>query len=149
MRSAMMACSASAIIGIGILLSPSVAAAANFAGSWAISGTIGNPVIATATPNCTFQQNGVTISGSCEGPGSKGPVDGVVDGSTIVWHWHMVAKTSTGFGGVATFTGALGPDGNISGTWTHSAVTGVTGTFTAQRQVQSQPSPSTSSAPAA
>jgi hypothetical protein len=143
------ACVASAFAALGILLSQNSAAAANFAGTWAISGTIGDPVIAIATPNCTFKQDGDTISGTCEGPGAKGSADGAVDGSTIVWHWHMVAKTTSGLAGEATFTGVMGSDGDVSGTWTHSAVTGVTGKFTAQRQVQSRPSPATSSAPGA
>ncbi|HLJ83612.1 MAG TPA: hypothetical protein VKT51_05510 [Candidatus Eremiobacteraceae bacterium] len=149
MRPAATACMASALSGLAILISANAAAAANFAGTWAVSGTIGNPVIALATPNCTFKQDGDTISGACEGPGSKGTADGVVDGTTIVWHWHAVAKTKTGLSGEAVFTGVMGTDGSISGTWTHSAVTGMSGKFTAQRQVQSSPSPATSSAPGA
>jgi hypothetical protein len=140
---------AGALAGIGMLLSshwadiksaPSgttSAAGANFAGTWAVSGLLGNPAFVTVTPDCTFQQDGDKISGTCEGPGAKGSVDGVVDGSTIVWNWHMVAKTPRGLAGVATFKAVLGSDGIMTGTWTHSAVDGV-GKFT----------PATSSAPA-
>jgi hypothetical protein len=148
MRRILTACVASALASLGILLSSSGAAAADFSGTWAISGTLGDPVIVTATPNCTFQQDGDKISGTCKGPNATGSVDGMVDGSTITWNWHAVPITARGLGGVATFKGVLGADGTLSGTWTHSAVDGVAGKFSAQRQVQTQPSPATSPAPA-
>ena len=124
--------SGSALILCAILASASSAGAANFAGSWAVSGRIGNPVVATSAPVCVFRQTGNAISGSCKGPNAIGSADGAVNGRTIAWRWHAIATNQVGLSGTVTYRGVWGSDGVIRGTWTHSRVRGY-GPFTAQQ----------------
>ncbi len=123
-----------AIVGCAlILVSPSLAQAANFAGTWAVRGTLrSSTYVGTVAPNCVLAQSGNTVSGTCEGPNSAGPVLGAVRGSAIEFQWHMTRITSIGMTGIATFRGTLGSDGVIRGTWAYVGING-TGVFTAQR----------------
>lgn len=108
--------------------------AASFAGSWAVSGTLfaGSVVVGTSAPVCVFRQSGNTIAGSCKGPNGIGSVDGSVSGRAIVWRWHVIATTSIGLAGIATYRGVRGIDGVVRGSWTHSRRPGASGPFTAQ-----------------
>jgi hypothetical protein len=125
---------ASALVAFALCVSlPGIANAANFAGTWAVSGTLGNPVVATASPVCVFKQDGNEIHGSCKGPNGLGSADGAVDGQKIVFNWHHVATTAVGITGTSSFKGVLESDGVIRGTWTSSAIPNAWGTFTAQR----------------
>ena len=124
---------ASALAVFGLVASATAPAdAANFAGTWSVSGRIGNPVVATSAPVCVFRQSGNAISGSCKGPNGIGSADGVVNGRAIAWRWHIIATTSIGLAGTATYRGVWGSDGVVRGTWTHSRRLGASGPFTAQ-----------------
>ena len=126
---------ASALAAFALVASaPAPADAANFAGTWAVSGTIfsGGVVVATSAPVCVFRQSGNAISGSCKGPNGIGSADGSVNGRAIAWRWHIIATTSIGLAGIATYRGVWGSDGVVRGTWTHSRRPGASGPFTAQ-----------------
>lgn len=118
-----------------IISVPLVAYGANFAGSWAVSGTLSTPDGSmTISPVCKFKQDNDAITGSCKGPSYLGSVDGAVDGNTIVWHWHGVAINEEQEKNVTTtFKGTLGSDGLIRGQWTDSLVEDASGIFTAQK----------------
>lgn len=103
-----------------------------FTGTWAVRGTIGNPIRGESSPVCALHQSGAAISGRCTGPNGTGPVDGVASGRSITFHWHITPTTPVGLGGVATYSGTLVEDGVIRGTWMHSALPGLSGPFTAQ-----------------
>jgi hypothetical protein len=124
---------AGALAGFAFVVSPSVADAANFAGTWTVAATLGNPVIATSAPVCVFRQKGNAISGSCKGPNGIGSADGNVNGNAILWRWHIIATNARGLGGIATYHGAWGSDGVLRGTWTHTSYPHAYGTFTAQK----------------
>jgi len=125
---------ASALAGFALAISfPGIAGAANFAGSWAFSGTLGNPVLATSAPICVFRQNGSAISGSCKGPYGIGSANGSVNGSAIYFQWHVIATRAGGLGGIATYHGYWGGDGVVRGTWWHSTYPGIVGNFTGQK----------------
>jgi|SRR5450755_915759 hypothetical protein len=125
---------ASALVGFAILvISPRIADAANFAGTWAVNGIMGDPVFATIAPVCVFKQDGNKITGSCKGPNGLGSAEGAVDGEKIVWHWYRIATNSVGVDGTATLKGVWGSDGVLRGTWTDSAAPDAGGTFTAQK----------------
>jgi hypothetical protein len=119
------------------VLFPLAAAAADFSGSWSVTGTLSTPRGSMNTaPICTFKQDDNNrISGTCKGPSYLGSADGAVDGQTIVWHWNGVATNGNEAPNVtATFKGTLGSDGIIRGTWTDTLVPeGASGIFTAQR----------------
>jgi hypothetical protein len=127
-------CCASAIAAFAILLlSPSVASAHNFSGTWAFSGTIGHEDIETMSGVCTLTQDGAEIVGSCKGPDGVSVADGTVDGLKIVLSVHHVATGKGGVKGIALFKGILSDDGIIRGTWTDSPRPGLTGPFTGQQ----------------
>lgn len=109
------------------------AGAANFAGTWTVSGVLGNPVVATSAPVCVFRQAGNAISGTCKGPNGIGAAAGSVNGRAILWRWRVIATNANGLAGIATYRGTWGSDGVVRGNWTHSARPGAWGTFTAQK----------------
>jgi len=110
------------------------AAGANFAGTWSVSGTLGDPVIGTISPVCTLKQEGAEVHGTCKGPNGFGTAQGAVDGAKILLTWKHAATTANGVDGIATLKGTLGSDGFIRGTWTDSAgPAGAWGKFTAQK----------------
>jgi hypothetical protein len=111
--------------------SASIADAANFAGTWAFSGS--NGAGGMVAPVCVFRQNASKIGGSCKGPNGIGSAAGLVNGRAIVLQWHVIATTSRGTSGIVTFKGVWGSDGDIRGTWLHSAAPAVIGPFTAQK----------------
>jgi hypothetical protein len=125
--------SGSALVACAIVALASSADAANFAGSWAVSGRLGNPVVATSAPVCVFRQTGSRISGSCKGPNAIGSADGSVNGRAIAWRWYTIATNEVGLSGTATYRGVWGSDGIIRGTWAHSRRPGYSGPFTAQK----------------
>jgi hypothetical protein len=107
--------------------------AANFSGTWSVSGTMTSATsIAKVSPVCTLRQSGDALSGTCRGPNGVGAATGELNGARILFQWHVARTNSIGMSGVATFHGALGPDGVIRGTWTFSGFP-ATGTFTAIR----------------
>ncbi len=111
---------------------PITALAVTFSGTWAVSGTLGRPVVGTVSPVCVFRQSGRVISGTCKGPNSAGPIVGSVTGFTVAWQWRMTKITQIGVSGITTFHGTLGADGVIRGTWEYPGYAAL-GTFTAQR----------------
>jgi hypothetical protein len=124
-----------AVCAITILL-PIAVDAANFTGSWAVSGALQTPDgPMTISPVCTFKQDGDRITGTCKGPSYLGSAEGAVDGQHIVWHWYGVATNDVQRPNVTTtFKGTLESDGFIRGSWTNSNVPeGVSGDFTAQK----------------
>jgi len=128
------ACFASALAGFALFTVPAQpAGAANFSGMWSVSGTMNTgPTIAKVSPVCTLRQSGNALSGTCRGPNGVGTASGELNGARILFQWHVAATNSIGMSGVATFHGALGPDGVIRGTWTFTGFR-TTGTFTAIR----------------
>jgi hypothetical protein len=129
----------STLVGLAFFaFCPSQAGAADFGGSWSVSATrhvATNRVaggLEAASPVCVFRQTGNAVTGSCKGPAAVGPVDGTVSAQSIVWLWHRMAMTWGGVSGTATFTGARGPDGVISGTWSDDVFQGGNGVFTAR-----------------
>jgi hypothetical protein len=78
---------ASALAGFALVASSAGSAdAANFAGTWTVAGTLGNPIVATSAPVCVFRQSGNAISGSCKGPNGIGSADGSVNGRAMAYH---------------------------------------------------------------
>jgi hypothetical protein len=128
-------CLASAVVGFALFLfTPGIAQASNFAGTWAVSGALGDPVIATTAPVCVFKQDGNKISGSCKGPNALGSAEGAIDDNIIVWHWDRIATNEAQVDGTVTFGGKLGSDGVIRGEWKDSAAPDdAVGTITAQK----------------
>ena len=125
------ACFASALAGLALLAAPTQpAGAANFSGTWSVSGTMtnGNKV----SPVCTLRQSGDALSGTCRGPNGVGTATGELNGARILFQWHVARTNAIGMSGVATFHGVLGPDGVIRGTWTFTGFN-ATGSFTAIR----------------
>jgi hypothetical protein len=116
-----------------VMLAPLMARADNFAGTWAVSGTLGDPVVARVSPVCVFKQDGDALQGSCKGPNGLGAASGAVDGAKITFQWNHVATTSQGMTGTSTFKGVLGGDGFVRGTWITSGIPNAWGTFTMQR----------------
>lgn len=124
---------AGAIFGFALFaFMPSLAQADTFAGTWAVSGTLGRPVVGTVSPVCVFRQSGAAISGTCRGPNGIGSAVGAARGASIEWQWRIIATTRQGWSGIATFRGTLYRDGVIRGSWTHSGAPGYVGQFTAQ-----------------
>lgn len=105
----------------------------NIAGTWAISGTLGDPVISRMSPVCELKQDGAGISGTCKGPNAFGTVTGAVDGKNVLLTWKHAATTDQGITGTTTMTGTLGDDGFIRGTYTVSIFPGAGGTFSGQK----------------
>jgi hypothetical protein len=125
---------ASALAAFALVASATAPAdAANFAGTWTVAGTLGNPVVATSAPVCVFRQSGNAISGSCKGPNGIGSAVGSVNGRAILWRWNIIATNAVGLAGIATYHGVWGSDGVVRGTWTHSRRPGAYGPFTAQK----------------
>ena len=123
--------SATALMGFALLnVSVGTADAANFAGTWTFSGMMAN---AHSSPVCVFRQAGSKISGSCKGPNGIGSAAGTVNGTAILFQWHVIPTNRLGLGGVATYHGRWGSDGVVRGTWTHSAVPREVGTFSGQK----------------
>lgn len=116
-----------------LVLTPAIVGAADFSGTWVVNGTIGTPAVAQVSPVCVLKQDGKGIRGSCKGPHGLGPAQGKVDGEKIVWHWDDEATDKSGFTGTSTFSGILGSDGVVNGTWTSTAVPNESGTFTMQK----------------
>jgi hypothetical protein len=111
---------------------PTIARAADFSGNWSVAGHMSMPGggWAQVSPVCKFQQSGGAISGYCKGPNGEGPAAGKEFGAKIVWHWDVTATTSLGRSGVVSFSGILGSDGIIRGTWITTAFPGYTGDYT-------------------
>lgn len=123
----------SVFASIVAVLSPSVASAATFAGTWAFSGTLGSPAFGSSAPVCVLRQMGNELAGSCRGPNGVGPAQGLVSGRNIVVRWRDTRTTSRGITGTATYSGYLDADGVIRGTWRFSPFPGASGEFSAQR----------------
>ena len=85
------------------------------------------------SPVCTFQQNGNQLTGTCTGPNSRGSAVGLVNGAGVTFQWQMISTDSIGLSGIASFSGKLGPDSVVRGSWTFSGRPGARGQFTAQR----------------
>ncbi|HEX3466735.1 MAG TPA: hypothetical protein VHT05_01390 [Candidatus Elarobacter sp.] len=123
----------SALAASGLLAAPPspAAAAAGFAGTWSISGTLASHgVIGKVSPVCVFRQSGDVIAGTCRGPNGIGSASGVVNGNRIQFSWHSVRTTSIGVTGTETFHGTLGGDGVVRGSWFFGAAPGAVGEFT-------------------
>ena len=123
---------ASALAGLALLIvAARPAEAANFTGTWSVSGTMAHGTMAAkVSPVCTLRQSGNTLGGSCRGPNGAGPATGTVNGSRVLWQWHVTATNSIGMSGVMTFHGTLGADNVVRGTWTASPLPGGVGEFT-------------------
>jgi hypothetical protein len=112
------------------------ASAADLSGTWNVSATYisHGALVGTATPVCTFQQTGGRLSGTCKGPNGIGPAAGTVAGGSVAWQWDHTATTPYGATGAGRYRGTVGADGVIRGTATDTALPGVAGAFTQQRQ---------------
>jgi hypothetical protein len=114
------------------LCAPGMSDAANYAGSWQVTGAMGRPLVETIAPVCVFRQSGNTIGGTCQGAAGVGSAGGGVNGAKITWRWARIATSRAQRNGTLTFFGVLGPAG-LSGTFTDSGIPGLVGTFTARR----------------
>jgi hypothetical protein len=123
---------ASALAGLALFtVAARPAEAANFTGTWSISGTMAHGNVgAKVSPVCTLRQSGNALSGTCRGPNGAGAATGTVNGSRVLWQWHVTATNSIGMSGVMTFHGTLGADNVVRGTWTASPIPGGVGEFT-------------------
>lgn len=115
-----------------VVLFPAIAAAHDFSGTWAFSGTIGHEDLETMSGVCTLTQDKDAIVGSCKGPDGVSVADGDVDGDKIILRVHHVKTNGHGVTGIATFHGVLDDDGIIRGEWMDSPRPGLTGPFTGQ-----------------
>jgi hypothetical protein len=103
---------------------------ANFAGTWAITGTlVGDGGKETIAPTCTFKVSGEQLSGSCKSGNAMGSIDGSVSGSSIVWHWDRIATADTNVDATLTFRGQVGDDGILRGEFKDSNYGDNVGTF--------------------
>jgi beta-lactamase regulating signal transducer with metallopeptidase domain len=109
---------------------------AGLSGVWTFDGTIiAGQQEAVAKPTCTFKQTGETLTGTCQGPGSEGPVTGEIKGEKVTWRWTHKPRNATGApAGVSTFDGVIGADHAMHGKWSYSGMPGLTGDFSGQRQ---------------
>lgn len=122
---------ASAIAALAVVIvSPVVVNAANFAGTWVVSGTMDGETI---SPKCTFKADGDKLSGTCKGPSGLGKADGAGNDDDIVWTWDRIATNDLVEDATITFRGTLGSDGVIRGQWKDSNYSDEVGTFVAQR----------------
>lgn len=120
---------ATAIAAVAAL--PLAAGAANFAGTWAFTGSLNyHGTTSTTAPVCMLRQSGNVLAGSCKAPNFAGPMTGTVSGRNVVLQWH--ATNAAGFKAVATMRGTWGADGVVRGTMT-SMSWPATGIFTGQR----------------
>ena len=122
------------VMGFALLIAhPVVVDAANFSGTWSVTGTGTYQGASYVTaPVCVLAQNGNTIGGTCKGPNAAGPASGVVNGKAITFQWHTKSTNpaTAGRTGLATFAGTLGANGQIRGTFSGP---GASGTFVAQK----------------
>jgi hypothetical protein len=120
---------------LGAVAAPAVAAEAQVAGAWNLTGQIqAGDEVAVARPVCTFRQEGAVLTGTCEGPNSAGPASGKVSGQHVTFARRHTPKVDIGLKGVSTFDGELGADGAIQGAWTYDGLPGATGGFRAERK---------------
>jgi len=127
-------CHAFALAGLALFVAPPLAAdAANFAGAWSVSGTLGSSIVTQLSAVCTLRQSGDTVAGSCTGANGGGAAAGNVNGARILWQCRVIASNSLGDTSVVTLHGTLVSAHLIRGTWTMSARPSVTGTFSAVR----------------
>jgi hypothetical protein len=109
---------AAALVAVTAL--PLAADAANFAGTWAFTGSLNyHGKSSTTAPVCTLRQSGNTLAGSCKAPNFAGPATGTVSGRSIVLQWH--ATNAAGLKAVATMRGTWGADGVVRGTITSTS----------------------------
>jgi len=119
-----------ALCAIAATRSASVAADANFAGTWVIAGTISNPAGGEyIQPTCTFKVDGKALSGSCVGPHGMGSVDGSVDGDTIVFNYDRIATSDVSRDAKLTFRGQVDSSGVLRGQWKDSTIEDTVGVF--------------------
>ncbi len=104
---------------------PAVDQASPFTGRWLIHLNI---IGRQGDQDCTFTQKGAELAGTCKSYDAAGDIEGTVDGSKVKW----LLKRDMGSAGNLVFSGALGADGNMTGTVDVPAYT-VSGAFTATR----------------
>lgn len=93
------------------------ASAANgtgLSGKWQLELRINGRI--RATPACTVHQTGNSLSGSCRGPHSQGPVTGSVDGDRVTLRWLTNPTTRNGAKGMWVFRATVASDGTLRGT---------------------------------
>src|ERR1700744_1817770 len=96
---------------------PLAASAANFAGTWAFTGSLNYHGASTTTaPVCVLRQSGNVLAGTCKGPNFSGPANGTVNGRSIVLQWR--GSNAAGVRAVAVMRGTWGADGVVRGTIT-------------------------------
>jgi hypothetical protein len=96
---------------IGFLLVADIAAAADFAGNWNLSASIGgNP----ATIQCVLAQQGDALTGTCK-PAQFEPsaISGTVTGASAKWGYDVVFNGSQNH---VEYDATLGADGKLTGT---------------------------------
>jgi hypothetical protein len=62
-----------------------------------------------------------------------GSVDGAVDGNSIVFNYHRIAKNDKSWDATLTFRGEVGADGVLRGQWKDSTIHDTVGTFVGQK----------------
>ena len=125
-------------IALACLLALPAAAAApadnDISGTWSISGDVqGTGVDET----CTFTQQGVVLTGSCDTATGKYDVKGKVDGKTASFtHGGKYQGSDL----TITFTGKLAADGTMTGTMDVDPFS-VTGSFSAKKSAAAPATP--------
>jgi hypothetical protein len=99
----------------------------SISGSWQIVSQNNGP-----SPDCTFEQAGNDLTGSCIGPNAKGAITGTITGDQPRWHWQWVTYAGNSSGSF-DFLGTLKPDNTITGVILRRG-TGLSLNFTAKRQ---------------
>jgi hypothetical protein len=123
---------ASALVALAFAVCIPTVARADVSGNWQIVGHIELPNgnVFQSSPVCKFKQDGVAISGQCKGPNSAGTAKGTLTGDKVVFQMYTHAITPYGFNGTSYFSGVIGPDGVMRGTYTTSETEGYSGAWT-------------------
>jgi len=92
-------------------LAPTLASAADFAGTWKLDNTFHDKV---SSIYCTLVQSGDTLSGTCklDGPGEGAKLTGTLKGSTAKWGYDLVFN---GKPARVDYEVTLAADGSLSG----------------------------------
>jgi hypothetical protein len=113
----------SILLAVALLFMPSIAAAADVAGSWKVDGSIGEFPVDLV---CTFKQDEARLTGVCAGRDiGELPFTGQTDGATVTWSYDVNfqgQQFSIVYSGTTdsatTMKGSIAVMGNPSGSFT-------------------------------
>jgi hypothetical protein len=124
-------CATAAALGFAFAISaPARADETDLSGKWSVSGQmIAGSMFMSFAQICDLKQTGDQIAGPCRGPNGGCSAVGVVNGANIDLTCRTSYTNSPNLAGVSTLHGAVGADGIVRGSYTHSKFPGANGVF--------------------